>query len=379
MLPFARRQQFDTLWRALCRVQHPVCEDLREWCDAHISIRYQILTPSQVIRRRLPSTIEPEILEIFRKTTLPSVKERLIVQLPNTRVLGKNGLVVLPDGSFVAEAIYDRSYLVLDPSYSVPLRPRVEKKAGEYYSLLGEFSNTNNYYHWIHDGLLRLYDVATRVPPNVKYLVPSSLATRNYEMLGMIGLHDEQIVRFPSERVWELEVLYFASLPPSGADLVAADKWLRDAMLRSCGISDTVKCKRLYLSRRFDDHARVLNDLEVTRCLSSYGFETCYPARLPFRDQVALFSQAEVIISGTSSGLTNMLFAPEGTKILEFLEPIWAEEKGYVLWSMSEALGHEYWYLLSESVPNPQRHDRADLVVPLDKLTRTLEQMQVQQ
>jgi hypothetical protein len=54
---------------------------------------------------------------------------------------------------------------------------RIIHRQGDYFSLLGKFSNSGNYYHWIHDCLLRLHGVEGHLPQGVKYLVPKGYVT----------------------------------------------------------------------------------------------------------------------------------------------------------------------------------------------------------
>ena len=67
-----------------------------------------------------------------------------------------------------------------------------------------------------------------------------------------------------------------------------------------------------------------------------------------------------------------MLFAPSGLVVVDMIDPGMFDWT-YVFWTMAEELGHEYWYLVADSVPRPgHQHDAS---VPLDKLAATLDRM----
>jgi hypothetical protein len=66
-----------------------------------------------------------------------------------------------------------------------------------------------------------------------------------------------------------------------------------------------------------------------------------------------------------------MVFAPKGARILQFQEPSLVV---HALWTMAESLGHRYWYLMGETVPN-HGGARADIFVTLDKLQQALNVM----
>ena len=350
-------------------------DDLAEWCRAH-GLDSVVITQAQAGVRKAPIPPDAALHPNFAQHLVSQIPERFLVCIPKARLWGTNGLLILPDGSFASQAIYGRSHLEVDPAYSTHLPRLIVHKKGDYFTLVGEFSNSGNYYHWIHDGLLRLHAVQAHLPLGVKYLVPARLRKHQRETLHLLGLRDEQLVPFSGAWAWECERLWFASLPPSGAEVPEAVAWLRRQLSDAAGVevSDSSRRRRLYLSRG-SSHARVVNEEHLAPVLEKHGFETIQPELLSVTAQVRLFAQAEAIVSATSSGLTNLIFAGQETKILEILEPTWAAEKAWVIWTLAETIGQPFWYLMGETVTNPERPERADLSVPVLELERWLEQL----
>jgi capsular polysaccharide biosynthesis protein len=169
-----------------------------------------------------------------------------------------------------------------------------------------------------------------------------------------------------------VEALYFSpSTSRSGHDLPEADRWLRERILP--GRPPAPPTRRLYISRRLATHWKIVNEEEVEACLRRYGFETHSPEQLSVREQAALFAQAEAVVSNHGAGLTNILFAPAGARVLDIQDPT---NVCYCYWTMSEALGHQYWYLWGQPIPRPEnRHGIPDLCVPVERLAATLERM----
>ena len=291
------------------------------------------------------------------------------------RVWGPNGLVILPDGSFAVQSIYGRNHLVMDRAYARPLPRRVIHKPGDYFTLLGKFSNSGNYSHWIHDGLLRLHGVRPHLPAGVKYLVPSPLLQFQRETLYMLGLHDDQLITFPGDSVWECERLWFASLPPAGAEVREAVLWLREQLMASTTTDAGEPDRRLYLSRRAAGHARVVNEEELAPVFAEHGFDIIQPELMSVVEQVGLFAQAQAIVSPSSAALINLLFTNTSVRTLQILEPRWAAEKAYVVSSFADTLGLPLWYMIAETVENPKLPSRADLYVSPTRLERGLEKM----
>lgn len=347
----------------------PITANVKTWAEAH-NLEVDILAPPQSFTRRLPHSIEPKICDAYQSQLSYGVPEKYLVRLPHVRLAGANGMVILPDGSYALELAFKKQNLLKDKSiYGKPLPRGAVKKRGIYYSLLLVWANTSNYYHWMHDVLLRLYMVLDKLPKAIRFVVPANLPPFKLETLRILGISD-RVIPFDGTQVWELEMLYFS--PPSsrsGLDSPDADAWLRDLIQKSYGIAPR-PAKRILISRKFAKKRRITNESEMQSCLEGYGFETCYAEQLTFQEQVALFTQSEIVIGSHGAGFMNLLFAPPGTQVLEIFEP---SNLCYPYWIQSEALGHSYWYMFGETVKNFDRDP--DIFVPIDKLERALAQL----
>ena len=359
--------------RRTYRVRPPVVDDLAGWCDAH-GVDSFLLSPAEHVRRHAPTVLGATPHPSFEKRLSREIDQRFLAPLPHARVRGRNGLVILHDGSFAVEAIYWRDLLEHDQGYFRPMPTRVVSMDGDYFSLLGKFSNGGNYYHWIHDALLRLHGVQTHLPSGVKYFVPPILRKFQRETLAMLGLREDQLVPFSGEEVWECERLWFASLPPSGAEVKPAVAWLRERLTMA-----SEPKRRFYISRARATHARVVNEDALIPVLASHGVEVIDTEGMSAAEQVRLFAQAEAIIAPHGAGLTNMVFASATCRILELVEPQWASD-GYahLFWSLAETLGQPYAYMVGKSVANPEHPNRPDLYVPPEVLEGALRVFLVQ-
>ena len=358
------------------RVQPPVVESVKAWAEGQPAVECESIRLAETVSRREPRTIESSVDERFfeiagAEYTIP---EKYLARIPRARLVGKPGLVVLPDGAFASEVTFTREHLVHQPAYSTPLPRKVRQKPGNYFSLFSLWAHRYNYYHWIHDAMLRLHLILPRLPEDIQFIVPPNLRSFQLESLGLLGIAPDQLCSFSGQELWELEVLYFA--PPttrSGSNSPAALKWFRELAWSGLGLTPGTGTRRIYISRRRTQYRRIVNELEVERVVRDFGFETHFFEDLSFREQITLMSQAETVASSSGAALTNILFAPPGAKILVMVEPV---QISWFFWTMSEAIGHEYWYAVGETVPHPSSppHD-ADLLVPPEKVERTLEVM----
>jgi hypothetical protein len=347
-----------------------VCESVKEWAKSRSETNYEMLLPARRITRRLPQTIEPAIDREYLERQLADQGEKYLAQINRARIVGQNGLVFLPDGACASESIYNRSLLEGDPDFYAPRRRRVRAKSGNYFSLLVIWSKTGNYYHWLHDTLQRLFAVQSRLPRDTKFIVPARLTHFQRETLRLVGIEDDQLAAFDGDEIWELETLYFSNRTTnSGSDRRAVDEWLRDTILDACDLELSPATRRLFISRKVAPSRRMANEPTVEDYLQPLGFETCTPEVLSFREQVELFTQAQVVVATHGAGLANMLFAPPGLVVVDMIPPSklgWA----YVYWSMAEELSHRYWYLVAQDGT-----DQLSTYVPIDKLAATIDRI----
>jgi hypothetical protein len=349
----------------------PICQNIQRWCEEHPEGEHRVITPASRITRRSPRTLEARVDPSFEPLCDVEVPDRALVRVAGARLLGPNGLVSLPDGSFVGELVAltesgRRAMLEGQPAYRELMPRRVRRRRGHFYPLFA--IGWENYYHWNHDVIMRASRVIDHLPPDTRFIVPPNLKPFQYETLRLLGIETSRVEVFDGRGAWELESLTFSTpILKTQIDTREPLAWFKTATMALYGILPLPRQRRLYLSRRLDGHYRTVNEPEVEACLHEHGFETVVPGTLSLRDQAALFAEADVIV-GTGTGLSNMVFAPEGARVLQFQEPSLIV---HALWTMAESLRHRYWYSMGVTVPNPDA-TLPNIFVPLAKLEDAL-------
>lgn len=74
-----------------------------EWCRKQSDIAIQSLHPKVVLSIELPRTIEPTLAPEFESHMRYAVEEKYVARMKHTRLIGRDGLVILADGNFAAE------------------------------------------------------------------------------------------------------------------------------------------------------------------------------------------------------------------------------------------------------------------------------------
>jgi SAM-dependent methyltransferase len=134
---------------------------------------------------------------------------------------------------------------------------------------------------------------------------------------------------------------------------------------------DKIFIKR-FTGRRY--HARsVVNEAAIQQKLESEGFVSIDPSTLSFTEQVRVFSKAKYIVAASGAALLNMMWAPEGAKVIVLMN----DAKVVNYWYFSNiafAIGHQFAYVLGKVVDTGNWNDinHADFEIDYDALAEAL-------
>ncbi|MEG4917392.1 tetratricopeptide repeat protein [Microcoleus sp. B7-D4] len=207
----------------------------------------------------------------------------------------------------------------------------------------------NVYFHWMVDILPRL-DILRQSKVDWEkidwFLVNSIAQPFQRETLLMLGISPSKIIesdRHPYIQAKKLIVPSFSGslgwLQPS------ALKFLRQQFLKQISSSSSPYPERIYISRAKSQYRRIINEGEVIDYLAKFGFQTFVTESLSVVEQIALFYHAKIIIAPHGSGLTNIIFCRNGTKIIELVSPHYLRPYYCII---SELLGLKHYYLIGE-------------------------------
>lgn len=130
--------------------------------------------------------------------------------------------------------------------------------------------------------------------------------------------------------------------------------------------------RRIYVTRRRCDRRRLLNEGDVWPLLRATGYERVEMETLSFDEQVRLMSETATLIAPHGAGLTNMLFAAPGTRVVELADPAFPNPNFYAL---AAALGQRYWLVPAASMGTAHPLER-DLVVDARDIRLVLDQLE---
>jgi len=177
-------------------------------------------------------------------------------------------------------------------------------------------SMRNNYFHWHFDSLAGL------------------------AMIARAGGLDHALLVAPELTAWQRDSLSLLGIPPpalrpglcsAGRIIIASHVDGRgifpDPAVRAlfqtlrAAVSPESGSPRIFISREDATRGLAENEAVLSSALRELGFRHVVPGTLSYREQLALFAGAEVVVGTHGAGLTNLGVCAPGTLVFEITEP----------------------------------------------------------
>ena len=265
-----------------------------------------------------------------------------LLEVPNGLVSG-SGYVFDESGNLINGASHRFSRKIKRGLVCHPYRifPAIKLMQGSVGAITA--SNQDAYFHWLFDLLPRLKMLEDMGLKPDKYYMQYRYRFQRETLDLLEFISSQQIINcddFPLLSATRLivpchEVMDGREFP----------QWvvhfLRDSFLPKRGASVPSSKKRLFVSRADALFRRILNELELIPVFEEYGFTLVKLEKLSFQDQVSLFKDAEAVVLPHGSGLANLVFCSEGTKVIE----LFPNQMVDLSFRLSTAVGLDYFFL----------------------------------
>ena len=251
----------------------------------------------------------------------------------------------------------------------IQLRYKAEKLPASTTYLLAH-NAYQGYYHWLLESVPKLLE-AQRTLTSFTLLLPTSCTAPFYaDTLRLLGI--EHVAWLAPQAVYRVPDLALAySEVTMGSHERPTLQAIRQVLLASLPpLPAQVPPRRLYISRKLAPRRKVLNEEEVERELAALGFEAVCFENYTFEEQVRLCASAEIMVSIHGAGLANMVFQPEGARVIELRK----FDKGENIFfsELAQALGFQYHLLYCKAQEDNQLVQDADLWVDTQALRALL-------
>lgn len=265
-------------------------------------------------------------------------RPQTVIQINQARVIGKDGLLTSPD---------NHGILDINPmgNISDDLK-RILLKSPEFIngnSLFLCSTWSDFYYHWMFDVLPKLH-LFEKSGLNANFYIFNEIKHPfQQETLKIIGIEENKIIQTNKYSNFLFEKLIVPSfpghigwLPPWGC------QYLNNILAKELNI---VQNKKIYISRENASQRKIINEKELLEFLDKEGFIKVCLEELSLKEQIKLFKSAEMVIAPHGGGLTNLVFANKGTKVIEIFSPNYIN---VCYWSLSNASKLDYHYFISD-------------------------------
>jgi capsular polysaccharide biosynthesis protein len=230
------------------------------------------------------------------------------------------------------------------------------------------------YFHWLMDALPRLYMVRDWLADST-LLLPESYKAWGYIIPSLAPFATREIKFIESTQVFRCRRLLVPShTAPSGNYNEKVMRGLRQ-MYRDHyrGMVADDPADRVYISRAKARMRKIINENDVIAVLKEHGFRIVVLEEHPFEQQVKFILNARHLVSNHGAGLTNMLFLPPGSSVLEFRKCDDGHNNCY--FALASALELKYYYQLCKPENPDENAYSANVHVDLEIFRKNLELM----
>jgi capsular polysaccharide biosynthesis protein len=221
-----------------------------------------------------------------------------------------------------------------------------------------------NYYHWMMFLITRMSEVLDRgLLDNRRIMIPEELESWMRDSLEVLGLPPDRIMSYRRDQDLILrDVQLITSFEYASHHLVRslrAKAWSTADVGRSAHGAGRL----VFLSRR-NYQKRTLMDEELAGEMAKrHGFEVVHPEELSILDQIRLFSQAAGIAGQVGAAFTNLMFAPDGARVLAITK----EEMSYPTFvDLCVVLNQQYRWLLGWTEGNFRNRSQVNTPYRID-------------
>jgi hypothetical protein len=259
------------------------------------------------------------------------------VTLKNAQVFFDSGFI-LCDGVLYTDSVIEfpqkrdisRFFLhtLSTPMHSLAI-PKKIKKAGLY--VLPKAVSHNHYHR-----LIDLY-------PRLSVFHPTLPLLTNCENLQLLAGHKTYTLNSTSRYLVETLVVPVFEQDLCAGFLPEYLSYTKNALIPKKKSANSL----LYISRSDASFRKIKNESQLLIQLEKRGFKAVVLTGMTIKQQAEIFSGASVIVGMHGAGLTNMLFAPVGCRVVEILPQAYVANCYYQL---ACALSHRYYAIVAKDI-----------------------------
>ena len=212
-----------------------------------------------------------------------------------------------------------------------------------------------NYYHWMLEALPRLFSIHKQLD-DISLIIPDKLSSFHHETLAYFNL--KEIIQYPKTKLIKAESLllpdpacqdYGEHNPKLIKDMAS---WLKEktSITKTSGNGSP---KKIFITRDSDKVRKLTNQDEIISLLTKYDFTPVMLEKLTIAEQINLFRNATCVAGVQGAGLSNMIFMPQDSLIINLINK---NHHDTCFFNLANALNHKIIMQQCETVGETDLH-----------------------
>ena len=242
-------------------------------------------------------------------------------------------------------------------------------------------AGNNNYWHWMYDVLPRIGIVESKF--DLKkfkfFFVPNKEFLYQIDTLKILGILKKSISSKKFKHIYSDKII--ATNHPwqysksAHKDIGVVPKWI-SLWIRNKFLKFKSKKKfysKIYIDRsdskfNLNNKRIILNENEIREILLKKKFKIIRLTDYSFKDQIAIFNNAKIIVGNHGAGFANLVFCKKNTKIIEFID----KNTSKPIKKISKDLSLNYFSVLGKRVNSDTGDQNNNLYISTKKLLSIL-------
>jgi capsular polysaccharide biosynthesis protein len=343
-------------------------------------LQYHIIMQPENIIEKPPNTIDADVFFKFKTMYNRTSPEQYVLEVKNGRVWGNSGAIITQNDALLTDVSKEFGPAKFDASKHFIFKQIKLQKPVHYACSIAVIASpgTDVYGHWFGDILPRLFLLkqAGFLDKADKILVSGHMLGFHKETFAMLGIDEEKILNInnPSAHI-SADTLYVPSYPNAHGTV---NPWVAEAIRKAFMPEKLVEAmpqnKRLFITRLKAGGRKIVNEQELFALLEKeYGFIKVVTEDFSMQEKINLFNQAECVLAPHGSGLVNIFFCRQGTKVVDIFPP---GDFDTFIWSLANSAGLDFFYFFGKGQLPTQENDftdrNADIEIDIAKFINLL-------
>ncbi len=355
-----------------------IINSCREWIDRqnqkngiYIGARkhtYELIQPAENHTHQLPLLANGIDIETFSNNLFYQTAPAYLYALKDVYINKQTGLVLSNRNALFQEFTH---HFGIEPLNKFILKRPFYTYSGHIKNIDGIGAmlvspQSQNYYHWLFDVLPRIKLYQPVMGHIGHFCISSAVPQKFLDILPEFGIQTDKILLVNNAEKLHFDSLYVASLPGSeGRSPRWAINFLRSVLIKDCPAQSAPK--KIYFKRGQQTERRIWNEDSLIELLQALNFDIIEPDGLSITQQISIVQQAAIIVSAHGAALSNLIFAREGTSVIELFSPDYFRTDCF--FTLARMLKLNYRYLQGTK---PAGTNWGDIVVNMSQLQAML-------